>query len=97
MPGKYKEDPLRYVLNWAYHQAMTGKGRERHAEDKPFVDQIWHSIRKVVGSGFTLGQVLKKADEAQRMTREQAIRELLGVINYTAMEIIAIIEAGDKP
>jgi hypothetical protein len=88
MNPNFIRDPLRHVLSLAYHQATKGKGAERHAEDKPFIDQIWHSIRKSVGPGFTLGQALKKADEAQRMQKEAAIRELLGTIIYVSMEII---------
>ena len=91
----YKKDPLRYILNLAYAQAMTGKGKERHAEDKPFREQIWSVITKTVGLGFPLGQSLKKWDESQRLSRDAAVRELLGSIIYLAMAIITLIDGGE--
>lgn len=93
----FTKDPLKAVLNMAYAQAMLGKGMERHGEDKPFRDQVWNSITKVVGLGFPLGQVLKKVDEAQRMAKEAAVRELLGCIIYVAMSIITLLEESHDP
>ena len=92
----FDKDPLRYVLNLAFAQAMTGKGKERHAEDKPFREQIWSVITKTVGLGFPLGQSLKKWDESQRLSRDAAIRELLDAIVYLAMTIITLIDGGKE-
>lgn len=96
MTVDYRKDPLRYILNAAYQQAMLGKGAERHAEDKSFQTQIWSVITKTVGLGFPLGQAFKKWDEAQRMARDAAVRELLGSIIYLAMAIITLLEGGEK-
>lgn len=87
-----KKDPLRFVLNLAYDQAMRGKGIERHADGLPFIDQIWHRITKAVGVGFPAGQALKKCHEAQGMTKEAKVKELLGAMCYIAMWIIYILE-----
>ena len=90
----FKKDPLKAVLSLAYTQAMNGKGKERHAEDKPFDAQIWSIITKTVGLGFPLGQSMKKWNEAQRMAKDAAIRELLGAINYIAMAVIYLMKEG---
>lgn len=91
----FQADPLRYVLNMAYHQAMSGKGKERHADDKPFLCQAWHAIVTALGDrgvGFLGGQAMKKMQESQRMDKEAAIRELIGAINYISMAVIEIME-----
>ncbi len=91
----FERDPLCHVLNMAYYQAIDGKGKERHAEDKPFQDQIWSVITKTVGLGFPLGQAFKKWDEAQRMAKDAAVKEILGAIVYLAMAVIALLEADE--
>lgn len=91
----FSRDPLKFVLSLAYHQAMKGKGKERHADDQPFLCQAWHSITRAVGVGFPTGQALKKMQESQRLPKEAAIKELLGAIVYLCMAIIAIME--EKP
>jgi hypothetical protein len=88
----FKKNPLREVLQMAYAQAIVGKGKERHAEDKPFEDQVWASITRAVGIGFPTGQALKKWNEAKRLSKDSAIRELLGAINYIAMAIITLMK-----
>jgi len=87
--------PLRRVLDLALDQSANGKGKERHANDKPFDRQpmleigrmVGHpmlEIGRMVGHGFCLGQAIKKAQEASRMEPDAAQRELLGAINYLA-------------
>jgi hypothetical protein len=90
-------DPLRYVLDLAYRQAMApdGKGMTRHGSDKPFREQISSVITRLVGIGYPLGQALKKRDEASRLEKEAAIRELLGAINYLAMVVIHLLTDED--
>jgi hypothetical protein len=88
----FKQDPLKAVLNLAYQQAMLGKGMERHGENKPFDEQIWAKITHACGLGFPVGQAMKKNEEATRMPKDAAVRELLGGINYLAMAVIALIE-----
>ncbi len=84
------------VLMDAYDQAANGKGKERHANDKPFTDQPIMEIGRMVGVGFNLGQAMKKAQEASRMKPEAAKRELYGAINYIASAIL-LIEEADGP
>lgn len=92
-------ETLRDILEAAYKQASSGKGKERHANDKPFHDQpIMHIARKR-GIGFPLGQADKKSEEAQGMIErgqvDAAIRELLGSIVYTAAAIMLLKERDD--
>ncbi len=79
---------LLWALSIAYEQATCGKGKERHATDKPFHNQPINVIRGLVGGGYTLGQAIKKAQESQRMESQAAIKELAGAINYLASEMI---------
>lgn len=77
------------VLERAYQQAAHGKGRERHAQDQPFDQQPMQTISQLVGSSDGLRyQAIKKIQEAGRMDKDAAIRELLGAINYIAGTII---------
>jgi hypothetical protein len=88
--------PLASILQEAYEQAAGGKGKERHANGKPFLDQPIMEIARMVGVGFQTGQVQKKVQEATSMfgrgQAEAAVRELLGAINYAAAAIILIRE-----
>ena len=89
--------PLCRVLNAAYEQAANGKGKERHANDKPFTAQPIMEIARMVGPGYQLGQAMKKAQEAggmiQRGQPDRARAELLGAINYLAACVLMIEEA----
>lgn len=83
------DDPyaqLRSVLDLAYDQSAKGKGKERHANARPFVDQPIMQISRMVGLGFPTGQVQKKVQEAGGMVKagrpEAAQAELLGAIVY---------------
>ena len=84
------------VLAAALAQTAEGKGRERHANDKPFADQPMSQITAMVGVGFPLGQVMKKAQEAggmaQRGENAAAQAELLGVIVYAVGAYLALNE-----
>lgn len=86
--------PLAAVLDAALMQAARGKGAERHANGAIFTEQPMQLIARMVGLGFPLGQVLKKAAEAhgmvQRGDRDAARRELLGVIVYAAGAVLAL-------
>lgn len=86
---------LRDILNEAYDQAATGKGKERHANDRPWSAQPIAEIGRMVGVGFNLGQAMKKMQEASRMEGETAVRELLGAIVYAASAVM-LIRDGDK-
>lgn len=82
--------PLADVLQRAYYQAAGGKGKERHAQGKPFVEQPMQELISLYGLGFALGQAGKKAQESQRLPREKAVHELLGAIVYLAGAVVAL-------
>lgn len=88
--------PLAAILQEAYDQAASGKGRERHANDRPFIAQPILQIGRMCGPGFDTGQSIKKQQEAMGMLArgedDAAIRELLGAINYAAAAVILIRE-----
>lgn len=89
--------PLAGTLLAALDQAASGKGQERHGGGKPFLEQpIMEIARMLDGTGGHAFQIMKKAQEANRMVgREQydaAVREYLGVINYAAAAILLIRE-----
>lgn len=87
--GAYES--LRAILDEAYAQAASGKGKERHANEKPFDDQPIHLIGGMVGVGFNAGQVMKKTQEAvgmhNRGESDRAVHEMLGAIVYAASAI----------
>jgi len=91
---------LKTVLDAAYQQSAGGKGKERHAGGKPFDRQPILEIGRMVGPGFAIGQVMKKAQEAftmaSRSDTEPAMRELLGVIVYAAAAVVLINESNPK-
>jgi hypothetical protein len=87
--------PLFGVLIDALDQAQHGKGRERHANNLPFLEQPIMVEARSVGLGFPAGQARKKILEAVRCAGQEpnrAIADLLGAINYTAATILAIRE-----
>lgn len=85
-------EPLGRVLQHAFDQSATGKGRERHGNGKPFIEQPIMEIGRMVGIGYQVGQVMKKAQEAATMASRGnhtgAQAELLGVIVYAAAAFI---------
>ena len=84
--------PLLEVFDAAFEQAANGKGKERHANDKPFVEQPIMRITEAVGIGFPLGQAMKKIEESKGMVERgqpvAAVHELLGAIVYIAGAIL---------
>jgi len=87
---------LHAILQDAFDQSASGKGRERHANDKPFDRQPIMEIGRMVGPGYAIGQAMKKLQEAMTMqSRDQhdaADRELLGSIVYAAAAVKLIRE-----
>lgn len=79
---------LAAALHAAFAQASAGKGRERHANGKPFDTQPIMEIGRMVGPGYQIGQAMKKGQEAMGMlSRNEHARaraELLGAIVYMA-------------
>ena len=70
------------ILQGAYDQSAKGKGKHRHANNKPFEKQPIMAIGGMVGVGGHSYQICKKAQEATSMVaREEhdaAIAELRG-------------------
>lgn len=87
---------LREVLERAYQQSESGKGKERHANDKAFERQPILEIGRMVGPGYEIGQAMKKGQEAfgmfTRLDFDRAVAELLGTIVYAAGAIVLIEE-----
>lgn len=90
-------EPLQKVLQSAYTQAAGGKGKERHANGKPFNKQPIMEIGRMVGAGYATGQAMKKLQEAKSMMDkgnfEAAKAEALGAINYSAAFFLLVQEA----
>lgn len=86
------------ILQEAHDQAARGKGKARHANGKPFPRQPIMEIARMVGPGYPLGQIMKKAQEARSMAvrgeHDAARAELLGIINYAAAAVLLIEERG---
>lgn len=83
-------DCLADVLRRAFEQASAGKGKDRHAQGKPFDQQPMQGICDLVGPAFALGQAMKKAQESLRLPPDRGVVELLGAINYLAGAVIAM-------
>lgn len=77
---------LREVLDAAYRQAATGKGRERHARGNSFDKQHMQTISDLLDTDRGMAfQAIKKLTEALDLpTHEAREKELLGAINYIA-------------
>ena len=78
---------LQKTLTKSLEQASKGKGRERHADGKPFTEQPIFWIEEHFKS-FQLGQAVKKVHESQRLPVDRAVSELQGAINFIAAHII---------
>jgi len=93
-PLDYK--PLACVLDAAYSQAAYGKGKARHANGKPFINQPILALTRIYGLGYPMGQVSKKLEEAMGMLErgefDAAMRECLGAIVYSAAACLYIEE-----
>lgn len=89
-------DGLSTILRDAHAQASVGKGRERHANGRPFDRQPIMELGRMFGPGFAAGQAAKKAQEAMGMLHRQnndaAVAELLGAINYLAACVMLVRE-----
>lgn len=89
-------EELAAVLQSALDQAQTGKGKERHANNRPIDRQPIMEIARMVGLGYPTGQAQKKTQEAVGMFNRgepgRAVAELKGAIIYLAAAIMLIRE-----
>jgi len=90
-------EPLANVLQEALDQSQLGKGRERHANDKPFLEQPIMTEGRNLGPAGLAFQARKKIREALNCPDdERAIRDLLGAVNYTAAMVLLRREGQEK-
>lgn len=82
--------PLLRTFLGALEQAAYGKGRERHANDLPFVEQPILTMARMLDSDAGLAQqVIKKTVEARSLpTKKARINELRGALVYAAAMIL---------
>jgi len=87
------------ILTEAQEQAANGKGKERHAADNAFEDQVICEVQRLlIGHplAYQAGQAMKKTIEAGRLFNmgkpEAAKAESLGAINYLAAMCIMVDE-----
>jgi len=88
------------VLSDVCAQVFEGKGEERHGHGQDLEHQPWKLITDNVGTGFVVGQAMKKLMELKTFSsssvdeklspKEYAAwrREALGVVVYTTMAIM---------
>lgn len=81
-------DDLFNILALAYDQAARGKGKERHANNKPFDKQPIIELADKYGNGFLRGQAAKKLEESMNLVYGSDVKELLGAIVYTCAAIM---------
>lgn len=79
---------LASVLQRAYDQAAKGKGKERHASNDAFENQVMQDGARRFGVGALLFQAFKKSEESQRLPVDRGVAELLGAIVYLAGAVI---------
>lgn len=75
---------LAAILQAALDQAQRGKGKERHANDRPFHEQRMQTLSDALNSAKGMAfQACKKVTEGvDHPTFEQQEKELLGAIVY---------------
>lgn len=89
--------PLANVLQDALDQAQAGKGSQRHANGKPFLEQPIITDGRACGLAGPAFQARKKILEALRCPdEERAVQDLLGAIVYTAAMVILKEEGRQK-
>lgn len=82
--------PLLRTFLGALEQAAYGKGRERHANDLPFIEQPILTMAHMLDSDAGLAQqVIKKTIEARSLpTKKARVNELRGTLVYAAAMIL---------
>jgi hypothetical protein len=87
---------LRNELQAAFDQSSAGKGKERHANGRPFDRQPILELSRLYGPGFAAGQAAKKTQEAlglfNRGNKDGALAEVHGAIVYLAAVAIRLRE-----
>jgi hypothetical protein len=94
--GESDYSALEEVLDDALEQSESGKGKERHANNNRYEDQVICVVQRLLKDhpfGGHAYQIIKKTIEAGRLYKikgkEAAYQEMLGAINYAgAMNIL---------
>ena len=82
-------EPLAEVLQEALDQAQLGKGKQCHANGLPFLEQPIMQGAREAGEGGMVYQSRKKILEAMNCKdTDRAITDLLGAINYVAVQVL---------
>lgn len=88
------------ILKEVLHQVFEGKGQERHGHGLNLEQQPWKTITDNVGTGFVLGQAMKKLMELKTFIPKEDTpeennkalaawkREAIGAIVYTVFAIM---------
>lgn len=89
--------PLRTVLEQAYNRTAKGKGKERHADQKAFLQQPIFAIPRALGGSQDplLFQAVKKIYESKRLPSPRDEAELLDAIVYLAAAVLLMREKRD--
>jgi len=84
IPEEY--EALWYINQKALARVISGKGKERHANGKQFIEQDICVFIREEGWGFAIGQARKKVNEARKMfangEKSKAINEVLDASIY---------------
>lgn len=92
-------DDILRIMQDAFKIGALGKGMARHGRAvTPWARHPIMEIQRMLGNaGFTLGQAMKKCQEAGRFTvPQQSINELYGAIIYVVAAIKFYEEVRDK-
>jgi len=90
LPIDPRYQSLYRILMEAFEHAAEGKGDDRHGSAECFENQISAQINHR-RRGYALGQAEKKLDETRQLIDpEKKAHELLGAINYIAIEILEL-------
>jgi len=79
-------EALAEMMQNALDQVQFGKGKERHANERTFRNQTLMNNIRAVGTGYSCGQAMKKAEELHSMVQREdynsAIEECYGAAVY---------------
>lgn len=77
------------ALNETARFVLEEKGNLRHGNGKPILEQDWKFITDNVGTGFCIGQALKKILEVKNISDPVKWREeLKGAISYITFAMV---------
>ena len=88
---------LHTVLQLAYDRASKGKGKERHANNQPFDQQVMARANRATNGGFSYGQIMKKIEEIPNLKSDsERVNEMLDIIVYAAGYVLVKLEKKDE-